>query len=813
MRASSAAIAIPKEDPMKKRRFAGIVFLACLLSLPILAQESYKLPSKDVVDIVDAPPTPRVSLSPNREMMLLIDSESMPSIAYVSMPILRLAGLRITPANNSRQILSFSTGLALKTIKDGRIRTIDLPAGIKFSGVTWSADGRGIAFARYLDNGVELWAVDTATGRAKALTGATLNMVLGGGIQWSADGKSLLVTMIPENRGPVPSAPRIPIGPDIQESTGKATKVATYQDLLKNAFDEKLFEYYAASQLAEIDVQSGQLRKIGAPAIFSGISLSPDGNFLLIEKIKRPFSYSVPASDFASACEIWTVAGDLVKLLADLPPAEGVPMNGVPTGMRNPDWQPLKPSTLFWTEALDGGDPEKEAPYRDKILTLSAPFTAEPREVLKTQHRFSGFAWFAAPGKALASESNWKKRWRTTWLVDVDNPGAPPRKIFDLNTQDVYGDPGFPVMIQQRGERLILQDKDFIYLSGQGASAKGDHPFLDKMNLTNGRKERLFQCLDGKYQTFIGFGGEGRDKIIISQESKTEVPNFRLFDLKSKKSLALTEFRDPAPQMTGIRKELIKYKREDGVELSGTLYLPLNHKEGERLPVVIWAYPMEYGDASTAGQVRGSVDRFTFYRGASQLLFVTQGYAVLDNATMPIVGDPKTMNDSFVQQIVSSAKAAIDTLDKMGVGDPKRVGVGGHSYGAFMTANLLAHCDLFAAGIARSGAYNRTLTPFGFQSERRSLWEAPEVYVKMSPFMFANKIKTPILLIHGQADNNSGTFPIQSERLFAALKGFGATARFVYLPYESHGYSARESVLTVLAEMFEWFDRYVKNRK
>ena len=222
---------------------------------------------------------------------------------------------------------------------------------------------------------------------------------------------------------------------------------------------------------------------------------------------------------------------------------------------------------------------------------------------------------------------------------------------------------------------------------------------------------------------------------------------------------------------------------------------------------------MEYGDASTAGQVRGSVNRFTFYRGTSQLFFVTQGYAVLDNATMPVVGDVKTVNDTFVKQIVANAKAAIDKLDQMGVADPKRVGVGGHSYGAFMTANLLAHCDLFAAGIARSGAYNRTLTPFGFQSEKRTLWEARDTYINMSPFMFANQIKTPILMIHGMADNNSGTFPIQSERLFAALKGFGATVRFVYLPFESHGYSGRESVLTVLAEMIEWFDTYVKNRK
>ena len=783
------------------------------LTLPTQSQNAYKLPPQDVIAIVDAPPTPRVLMSPNREMLLLIESKSMPTIADLSMSMLRLGGMRITTMNNSRQVLNFNTGLTVKTIRDGQIRRIDLPADVNFSGASWSDDGKSIAFARYWDQGVELWIADAATGRAKALTGAILNMVMGTGIQWMSDNKRILVTMVPEDRGPAPQAARVPIGPDIQESSGKTAKLQTFQDLLKNAYDEKLFEFYATAQLAEVDVQTGRTRKIGVPAIFAEASMSPDGNCLLIEKIKKPFSYSVPASEFAHDYEIWTLDGALVKVLADLPPAEGVPMNGVPTGMRAPGWQALKPATLCWAEALDGGDPEKDVPQRDKILAWPAPFAGEPREVLRTENRFAGFTWFAVPGKALASETNWKKRWQTTWLVDIDKPDIAPRKLFDLNTQDAYHHPGFPVLTFKNGDRVVLQDKDSIYLSGQGASPRGDRPFLDKMNLTSGKKERLFQCADGTYQAFMGFVGEKRDKIIISHESKTEVPNYFLYDLKTRVRQPLTDFKDPAPQLTGIEKTLIKYKRDDGVELSGTLYLPPNRKAGERFPVVIWAYPMEYGDASTAGQVRGSSDRFTFYRGASQLLFVTQGYAVLDNATMPVVGDPKTMNDTFIPQIVANAKAAIAVLDKMGVGDPKRVGVGGHSYGAFMTANLLAHCDLFAAGIARSGAYNRTLTPFGFQNERRSLWEAPETYLKMSPFMFADKIKTPILLIHGQADNNSGTFPIQTERFFAALKGFGATVRFVYLPYEAHGYSARESVLTVLAEMFEWFDHYVKNRK
>ena len=804
---------------MKRRlslRLSAGILVAALAALGpdfLAGQEPYKLPPAEIVKILDAPPTPRVSMSPARDWMLLTDYETMPSIAALSMPILRVAGIRITPQNNSDQVLSFSTGLTLKSVKDGTVRKIDLPAGFKFSGSSWSGDGKFIAIARYLDHGVELWLADPATGQAKALTGPALNMVVGVGMLWMPGDKRLLVSLVPEGRGPAPEASRVPAGPEVYESTGKPTKVATYQDLLKTAFDEKLFEYYAASQLAEIDVATAAVRKIGGPGIYAGASPSPDGKYLLVNRIKRPFSYSLPYSGFARSTEIWTATGELVKTLADLQPAENVPINGVPTGPRGANWQPLKPASLTYVEALDGGDTEKDVPFHDRVLSLAAPFAAEPKEILKTQNRFAGLTWFATPGMAFASESNWRKRWRTTWLVNFDDPAAQPRKIWDMSTQDAYNDPGQPVMTLKDGDRVVLQDKDSIYLAGSGASPKGDHPFLDQMNLKTGEKKRLFQCPEGWYESFVAFAGEGRDKVITVRESKTQVPNYFLADLKSKKAQALTEFKDPAPQLTGVKRELIKYKRDDGVDLSGTLYLPAGHQPGTRLPVVVWAYPLEYSDAGTAGQVRGSANRFTFYRGTSQLFFVTQGYAVLDNATMPVVGDPKTVNDTFVKQIVANAKAAIDTLDKMGVGDPKRVGVGGHSYGAFMTANLLAHCDLFAAGIARSGAYNRTLTPFWFQSERRTLWEARDTYINMSPFMFADKINEPILLIHGMADNNSGTFPIQSERLFAAIKGFGTTSRFVYLPYESHGYSARESVMTVLAEMFEWFDKYVKNKK
>lgn len=740
-----------------------IIFAAAIAFSPVLsAQEPYKLPPKEVIDIVDAPPTPSVSMSPAGDTMALIERESMPSIAYLAEPILRIAGMRITPAYNSRQVLGFSTGLSLKDMKTGVTRRVGLPDGVKFSSAAWSPDGRAMALLRYIEGGVELWAVDVATAAAKALTPPVVNAVLGG-IDWTPDGRRIVVMLVPDGRGPAPVEPRVPAGPEIQVSAGKEAKVATYQDLLKNAFDEVLFDYYATSQAALVDPATGEVRKIGRPGIFDGLAVAPNMSYLLVERIKRPYSYALPSRGFAHSVEVWDMDGGPVKVVADLPPMENVPINGVATGPRNVGWMTHKPATLIWTEALDGGDPKKDAPFRDRYLTLDAPFAGDAAEILKLKERAAGLQYFATPGQVLASQSEWKRSWRTTFLVDLTKPGAEPVKIWDLGMRDRYKDPGRPVTTSLKtGERVILQDKDWIYLSGAGSSPQGDHPFLDRMNIRTMKVERLWQCQDPAYETFVDFAGASRTKLVTSYETKTDPPNYFLYDLESKKRTPLTDFKDPAPQLTGIRKERITYKRADGLELSGTLYLPPGHQPGTRLPVVIWAYPMEYDSADVAGQVRGSVNRFTFFRGTSQLFFVTQGYAVLDNAEMPVVGTPETVNDTFVQQIVSNAEAAIRKLDEMGVGDPKRVGVGGHSYGAFMTANLLAHCDLFAAGIARSGAYNRTLTPFGFQSERRTLWEARDTYIKMSPFMHADRIKEPILLIHGMADNNSGTFPIQS---------------------------------------------------
>ena len=779
----------------------------------LYAQVAYKLPPKEVVDILDAPPTPMVSVSQRGDALILQEFQAHPPIALLARPFLRLGGVRIDPEQNSRQRLVQYTGLSVKWFDNGKLVRIELPPSAKIGAAEWSNDGRKIAFTRDTEGGVELWVADAGTGKAHAIAGVRVNDVLGAPFDWTMDNKTLLVKLVPPGQRKSPEQPKVPLGPVVEETSGKVSRVPTYQDLLKDPFDEQLFEFFGTSQLAMVNSETGEVNAIANPSIITSVSLSPDERFMLVTILKKPFSYRVPYPLFARKTEVWDSRGSVVSTISDLGISDEVPPQGVSTGPRGVEWQPLYDSKLVWVEALDGGDPMKKVPFRDVVKSLDAPFKGSPLELIKVQHRYSGLDWTANRDGAILTETDRDRRWRTSSLVDLSQPALGRKVLFDLSVNDAYHDPGRPVYeTKPDGERVLVQDGDWIYLSGNGASEQGDRPFLDKFNISTLKKERLLWSGEKSLERFVSFVKTSRTTVVTRYESQTEVPNYFMKEIGSKSSKALTDFRDPAPQLTGMKKELIKYNRPDGVALSGTLYLPPGYKEGTRLPVVIWAYPLEYSDAGTAGQVRGSPNAFTFLRGPSPLFFVTQGYAVLMDATMPVVGDPETMNNTFIEQIVASAKAAIDKLDSLGVADRQRILVAGHSYGAFMTANLLAHSDLFAAGIARSGAYNRTLTPFGFQSERRSFWEAPDVYMKVSPFTYADKIKKPILLTHGEADNNTGTFPIQSERLFQAIRGHGGTARLVLLPFEAHGYSARESVLHVLAEMFEWADKYVKNK-
>ena len=798
------------------RRPALAVLLVLVPSTGLVAQDGYRQPPADIAQMLDARPTPGVSLSPDRQWMVLMERRGLPTIAEVAEPHLKLAGSRINPRTNATVSTFGYTGFTLLRIRDRGEVTVAVPTEGRLGGIDWAPDGAHFAFTVTLDDGVALHVADT-TGRVIRLLGPVLNGAHGSPCQWVESGGALLCATIPAGRGPAPAPAVVPTGPVIQETSGRGAPGRTYQDLLTSPEDEALFEHYFQTQYLRVALD-GSTVPVGPAGMVTSLSPSPDGQWYLAETIQRPFSYQFPWYNFPSRTEIWRADGSVARVLKDQAEVEVSPIarGSVLPGPRSWRWREDSPATLVWVEALDGGDPTSEAAVRDRVLAQAAPFTGTPVTLIETAWRAGGITWGRADF-ALASESWSPTRMTRTWVIDPSRPGSAPRLLWERSSQDRYNDPGSPLTRETpNGRRLLHFSRDgrSLWLSGAGASPEGDRPFLDRMEIASGRTTRLFRSAAPYYETIVGAVDADQGVFITRRESKTEPANYFQRDLVRRRApVQLTDVADPAPAFAGITSTLITYHRNDGVQLSGTLYLPAGY-DRERdgpLPFLLWAYPTEFTSAADASQVSGSPYRFTRPGGSSHLFLLTQGYGVLDDPTFPIIGaDGAEPNDSYVEQLVASAEAAIDTLVAMGVGDRDRMAVGGHSYGAFMTANLLAHSRLFKAGIARSGAYNRSLTPFGFQAEPRSYWEAMPVYLRMSPFTYANQVKDAILFTHGQDDNNSGTFPIQSERMYAAVKGHGGTARLVMLPGESHGYAARESVGHVLAEMVEWLDRHVK---
>ncbi len=780
------------------------------LAAPLAAQEPYRDPPAPIARILDAPPLPFASVSPDRGTLLLLERNALPPIADVAAPELRLAGLRIDPRTFGPARAQPLRGFRAVPVNGGAERAIAAPEEARLGSPRWSRDSRRIAFTVETPDGITLWTAEVATGVARQVSPRRLNETLGTACAWMPSGTELLCRLVPEGVGPPPPE-AAPTGPAVQETRGRVAANRTYQDLLRGSADEARFEYFTTSQLAVVGLD-GSVRPIGEPAIWSLAEPSPDGRWLLVERLHRPWSYVVPAGRFPRTVELLTAEGRPVRSLADLPLRDDVPpdFDAVAPGLRRPAWQQGAPATVTWAEALDGGDAKREAALRDRVLSLDAPFTGDPRTLVELGYRLGGITWLP-DGRAFVSEGWWKTRRSRTWLV---GGSAAPRLIFDRNSEDRYAHPGFfATTVGPLGTvALTSRDGRYAFLEGQGASPGGDRPFLDRFEIATGRTARLFRSEAPSYEAPVELlDAEGR-RLLTRRESVDEPPNYFVRDLRSGRITQLTRFADPAPELAGLEPELIRYTRADGVELSAQLYLPPGYDRSRGpLPFLFWAYPTEFKSAAAASQVSGSPHRFVRPSGSSHLFLLTQGYGILDGPTMPIVGEGDAEpNDSYVEQLVASAEAAVNKVVELGVADRNRIAIGGHSYGAFMTANLLAHSDLFRAGLARSGAYNRTLTPFGFQAEERSWWEAPETYTRMSPFTYANRVNEPLLMIHGEADNNSGTFPMQSERMFAAVQGNGGTARLVMLPAESHGYAARESVGHVLWEMTTWLDRWVK---
>lgn len=817
---SNTLVAINFYGMNTKIAFIITLFSSVLLhAYNTLAQDAvgYQQPPQVIADLLLAKPTPGVSIDSKAEWMLLSERNSYPSVEELGQPEIRVAGLRLNPNNFGPSRASYVNNFVLKNIKTGQSFSIEgLPTNLLASNVSWSPSENKFAFTNTTATSIDMYVVVVATKKAYKVNSKPLNLVIGNAYSWIGD-DALVYNVIVATADKAPKKPITPQGPTVQQNKGKAAPSRTYQDLIKSPFDEQLFEFMATSQL--VINYNGKEITVGKPAMYAGCTVSPDKKYLLLETLRKPFSYLVPVSGFASDMAIYDIKGNLVKALAKLPSSETTPsgydnLQNVPRGF---SWRADAPATIIWCEPLDSGLIKSNVVEHDAVYALSAPFNGEKQLLFKTQMRFRGvtwgnenFAWVteSLQGKQVVRVSRYNPSKGTTAL------------LFERNTTDAYNNPGSPVLTKNQYGKSVIQVIDgntLLMNNTTGASPKGDLPFLSKYNFETKHTDILWRCAEGSFEYVVDVLNAETLSLVTRKESQTDVPNYFLKELKQRiADKPLTSFTNPYPALAGITKQKVKYKRADGIDLSGDLYLPqgYNKEKDGPLPVLMWAYPREFNSAADAAQVRGSQHRFTTISWGSPVFWVTQGYAVLDNAEMPIVATDSTKkpNDNFIAQLHMNAQAAIQFLAKQGVGDSTRVAVGGHSYGAFMTANLLAHTNLFKAGIARSGAYNRTLTPFGFQNEERTYWQAPSLYYEMSPFSYADRIKTPLLLIHGDSDDNPGTFPINSERLFNAVKGHGGTVRYVSLPYEAHSYRGRENLLHMLWEQHTWLEQYVKGK-
>lgn len=795
-----------------------IFFLIILVSLGLKSQDNtaaYKIPPKDILDLASAPPAPTVLISQNGEWMVIQQKNAFFDLADLSQDELKIGGVRINPAAYAQSRVPFIVSIKLKNLKNGSEYEIKgMPLKPKISFVRFAPNEQKVAFLNQSASGNELWVLEIASKSASRWTDVLINSALGDPFHW-LDNENIIAKAV--RKGYFPPKPEpVPGGPIIQETEGVAAPAATYQDLLKNSFDELQFEHYCTVDLVRIN-KSGSTNII-RNLLLSLYDISPDKKYILLTRLKKPFSYQVPYFRFASQVEIIDLMGKSVRILADNP-ADEVRPKGFDATTKFPrgfQWRDDLPSTIAWIQALDEGDPKKQVEFRDALLQIQAPFSGGPLSIYQSVMRLVSVYWNDTH-LAIVKEGLYANRQVLIKKFDPYLPNLKSDTIFSYSSQDAYRDPGNLVMTKNEyGRTVVLTDpgKIKVYTISPGATPDGNMPYLSAVDLNTKTQEILWRCKAPYYEFPVQVIDAQSGTFITSRESVTESPNYYLRNYKGLNPTALTNFPNPQPQLNGIKKEKIQYQRSDGLQLTATLYTPKGYdkvKDGP-LPVMMWAYPLEYKSASDAGQVRGSKYMFTRVSSGSPLFWVLRGYAVMDQTEMPIVGEGEDEpNNTYIPQLVQNAEAAVNKVVDLGIGDRNRIGIGGHSYGAFMTANLLAHSDLFKAGIARSGAYNMTLTPFRFQSEQRSFWEAPEVYLAMSPFAHAHKINEPILLIHGEADNNSGTFPIQSERLYSAIKGNGGIARLVMLPYESHGYAAKESVLHMLFEMDQWLEKNVKN--
>ena len=799
---------------MKKRLVA--IALICVVFANAQESIAYQKPSAEIMQLADFERAPSVFMNSKRDWMIFSYRNTYKSLDDLNQDEMKLAGLRVNPITNISSSITYVNNLKTRKLTGKtEAQVIGLPSEPKIAYISFSPDEKKLAFTNTTSNSVELWILDLASNTAKKISNAPLNANLGSPYVWMKDSEQLLVKQNPANRNAlIDDKKSLPKGPTVSNSEGKVSQNRTYQDLLKNPQDEANFDTLAHAELVTISL-NGNVKKFKDAASFTSMNFSPDGNYLMVTTIQKPYSYIVPLNRFPMNTTIFDQSGSLVKVVNESPLNEIMPkgFSSVKTGKRNINWRDDQPSTLVFAEALDGGDQAKNVEFRDEIFVWEAPFAAAPKSFFKTKQRFDGIDWTNGD-YAIISDEWYDTRNTKSYLYNLKDNSS--KIIVDRNSQDVYSDPGsFTETKNKFGRNVIEIINNKAHLTGAGFTKEGQFPFIDEFDFGTSAKKRIYTSkLKNSKENIVDILDAKKGEILVVEQSAIQYPNYFVRNIKTGKANAVTNFANPFEGIKNVYKEVITYKRNDGVELTGTLYLPANYdrkNRKEKLPLLIWAYPREFVSKDTAGQSTQNPNDFTFPSYGSFIYWVTKGYAVLDNAAFPIVGEGKVEpNDTFITQLVANGKAAIDAVDQLGYIDRTKVAVGGHSYGAFMTANLLTHSKDYACGIARSGAYNRTLTPFGFQTEQRNYWDVPEIYNTMSPFMNADKMKTPLLLIHGEADNNPGTFTLQTERYFQALKNLGAPVRMVLLPKESHGYAAKENILHTLWEQDQFLEKCLK---
>ncbi|MCL1827454.1 MAG: prolyl oligopeptidase family serine peptidase [Candidatus Cloacimonetes bacterium] len=799
-------------------RTAVIVIAILLVYVPIANafatdnSPTWQQPSHTLTDILNRPNAPNISIMSKQNKLLSRRVEHFTPLEWLALEVARYGEIEIYAESRSKPRASYFSEISIADISDFdtsiSYQRLNLPPNSAFGGEMYSHNQEAFLMFEYRSDKMVLWHVDTATLETKILMEGGLTQTMGNEAIWLPDNESVLINLIPDDIEKPEKASPVPTAPVVQETTGNTSNIRTFPNLLRNQEEEKLFEYYASSQLAILNTKTGQVQKISKSGVIQSRSLSPDGRFVLIREIVPPYSYSLPYFYFPAKSYVYEIATAKVFELANHPTRD-LKVGWVPTGKRSIQWHPFEQSTLVYATALDGGNPDKKVTYRDELRALSFPFRGEGKSFCKTENRFTGI-YFIDKDSYIYYDRVWENEDEYTYIVNKKGKKHLLHKEGRGQVYDLLGSAvSYPM---PNGQDALLVIDESIYFIGDGLTETGRKPFIDKLSLDAFEKERLIELDDPDFYINIqNFYGKDTSKAVISKQNKYTPPNTSIIDIATKNTLLqLTENKDMVPEITNLQRRVIRYEREDGVQLSGVLYLPQNYDGTKRLPLLMSAYPREFADSSIASQSRHTENRYVRPFGSQNIYMCLDDIAVLENASFPVIGTLEDVNKTYLEQTISNAKAAIDYLDSQGIIDPDKVVIQGYSYGAFMVLNLLAHCDLFAGGIAQNGAYNRTLTPFGFQSERRTLWEAREDYLRLSPFLFVNQIEKPLLLIHSMADQNTGTFPLQSRRLFEAMLGNGKVCRFVQLPLEGHHYRAKESHLQVLSEFEAFFTKYIK---